>query len=214
MAAVAPVPFTVINAMTACGLDLASATTFATQIFMENFETCKDIYDNNIDDALKTLSILTVVQGQIHLMPASKEKIKAFIQWVKDQFRLGVGPTVLALPVNSAAELLRRVKTHNMLIACSDAITSAAKPDKLTKDTKWEDWTPSFLKYLRAIPGRYGVPFKYIVRDNELPDATLNVDFLDNYITNAPLTGQEFTIDAAEVHSYIVSFITKNNKAE
>ena len=78
MAAVAPVPFRVINVMTACGLDLASTTTFATQIFMDNFETCKDISNNNIDDALKTFSILTVAQGQIHLMPASKQKIKAF----------------------------------------------------------------------------------------------------------------------------------------
>ena len=72
----------------------------------------------------------------------------------------GVEPTVIAFPVNSVVELLRRVKTHNIFIACSDAIASAAKPDKLTKDTKWEDWAPSFLNYLRAIPGRDGVPFK------------------------------------------------------
>ena len=38
MAAVAPLPFTVISAMTACGLDLASAATFAAQIFMDDFE--------------------------------------------------------------------------------------------------------------------------------------------------------------------------------
>ena len=78
---------------------------------MADFETCKDISNNNIDDALKTFSILTVAQGQIHLMPASKQKIKAFNYWVKDQLRLGVDPTVLAFPVNSSAELLRRVKT-------------------------------------------------------------------------------------------------------
>ena len=31
---------------------------------------------------------------------------------------------------------------------------------------------------------------------------------------NAPLTGQAFTIDAAEVHTFIVNFITQNNKAK
>ena len=79
MAAVAPVPFTAINAMTACGLDLASTTTLATQIFMDDFETCKDISNGDIDDVLKTFSILTVAQVQIRLMPISKQKTKAFI---------------------------------------------------------------------------------------------------------------------------------------
>ena len=31
---------------------------------------------------------------------------------------------------------------------------------------------------------------------------------------NAPLTGQLFTIDAAEVHTFIVNFITQNNEVE
>ena len=78
MADVSPVPFTVINTMTAYGLDLLYTTTFATQIFMDNFETCKDISNNNIDDALKTFSILTVAQGQINLMTVSKQKVKSF----------------------------------------------------------------------------------------------------------------------------------------
>ena len=30
----------------------------------------------------------------------------------------------------------------------------------------------------------------------------------------APLTGQAFTIDAAEVHTFIVNFITQNYKAD
>ena len=147
-------------------------------------------------------------------MPSSKQKIKAFNQWVKDQFRLGVDPTVLAFPVNTAAEILRRVKTHKMFVASSDAIALAAKPYKLIKDMKWEDWSPYFLRYLRDIPGRDGVPLKYIVHDNELPDAMPNIDFLDDYIMNAPLTGQAFTIDDAEVHTFILNFITQNDEAK
>ena len=105
--------------------------------------------------------------------------------------------TTLTFLVNTAAELLRRVKTHKMFVARSDAIELAAKPDKLTKDTKWEDWDPSFLNFFCAITGQDGVPIKYIVRDNDLPDITPNVDFLDDYIINAPLTGQAFMIYAA-----------------
>ena len=214
MAAVVPVPFTFINAITACGLDLASATSFATQIFMDDFETCKDISNDNIDDALKTSYILTVAQVQILFIPQSKQKIKAFNKWVKDQFRLGVDPTALSFPVNTTADLLRRVKTHKMFVARYDAIALAEKPDKLTKDTKWEDWDPSFLNYLRAIPGRDGFPLKYNLHDNKLPDATLNVDFPDDYIMNAPLTGQAFTIYSAEVHTFVVNFIAQKDEAE
>ena len=123
--------------MTACVLDLSSATTFATQIFMGDFETCKDISNDNIDDALKTFSILSVAQGQIRLMTVSKQKIKTFNRWVKGQFRLGMNPNALAFPVNTAAELLPCVKTHKMFVARFDAIASAEKSDKLTKDTKW-----------------------------------------------------------------------------
>ena len=48
---VAVVPFTVINAMTACGQNLADATVMATQIFMDDLETCKEISNGDIDDA-------------------------------------------------------------------------------------------------------------------------------------------------------------------
>ena len=213
-AVVAPLTFTVINAMTACGLNIDDATVMAMQIFMDDFKTCKDISNGDIDDALKTFSVLMVTQGQFRFFSAMKQRVKAFNQWSKDQFRLGIDPTTLAFLVNTATELLRCINTHKMFVDRSDAIALAAKTEKLTKDTKWEDWAPSFLKYLRAIPGRDGVPLKYIVRENDLPDKRPNVNFLDDYIMNAPLTGQVFTIDASEVHTFIVNFITQNEKAE
>ena len=47
---------------------------------MDDFKTCKDISNGDIDDVLKTFSILTVAQVQIRLMQISKQKIKAFNQ--------------------------------------------------------------------------------------------------------------------------------------
>ena len=72
MAYVSPVPFMVINTMIIYGLDLASTITLATEIFIDDFETCKDISNDDIDNLLKIFSILTVVQGQIISMPESK----------------------------------------------------------------------------------------------------------------------------------------------
>ena len=58
------------------------------------------------------------------------------------------------------------------------------------------------------------MPLKYIVGANKPPDPTPNVNFFDDYIMNAPLAGQAFTIDAVEVHTYIVNFITQKDEAE
>ena len=71
MAAVASpitVPLTVIIATTACGLNLVDGTILATQIFMDDFKTWKDISNEDIDDALKMFSILTITLGKIPLL--------------------------------------------------------------------------------------------------------------------------------------------------
>ena len=44
---------------------------------------------------------------------------------------------------------------------------------------------------------------------NYLPDLTPNKDFLDNYVNNATLMGEAFTIDASEVHTFIVILIAQ-----
>ena len=85
---------------------------------------------------------------------------------------------------------------------------------RLTKQVKREDWAPTFINYLRDIPGRDGVSLKYVIRSNDLPYITPNKDFLDGYINNSTLIGEAFTIDAAEVHTFIVNLISQNEESE
>ena len=130
------------------------------------------------------LSDATILDTQIFVddFTICKEGIKAFTQWTKDHFGLRINPTSLAFPADTTTELLLRVKTHNMFVACSYSIASASKPEKLTKDKKWENWAPYFLNYLRAIPGRDGVPLKYIVRAKKLPNPTTQA-VIDSIVT-------------------------------
>ena len=79
-------PFTLANAMERCGLPAIEAATFATEVFMDDFMTCKDITNDNLHNSFKTFSTLTQAQGQIRVLPGQKKKIKAFNQWVKDRF--------------------------------------------------------------------------------------------------------------------------------
>ena len=170
--------------------------------------------NEDLAECFKTFLGLTVGQGQIRLKPQQKNKIKEFTQWLKYQYRLGIDPTRLPFHETHTAELLIREKTHHLFVSKSDTISKAAKPVRLTKQVKWEDWASTFINYVRVIPRRDGVPLKYIIKANDLPDLTPNKDFLDDYINNATLVGEAFTTDAAEVQKSIVNLISQNEEAE
>ena len=194
MAAVIPAEHTVAEAMLACGIAAPKDATFATEVFMDSFDTCRDMSEADLTDAFKTFSNLSVAEGRIRLLPAQKARVKAFLQWVKDQQRMGIDPSAMPFPVADTTTLIRRATTHKMYIDKSDTIASAAKPVKFTADVKWEDWSPSFINYVRAIPGRDGVPLKYVIRNNNDPDPTPQADFLDEYVNNAPWTDNHLRV--------------------
>lgn len=211
----APPTYTVQDAIIACGVEeVLDAQLIAADIFGDSFETCKDKTFTELDTDFKTFAQISEEDGGITLLPGVKNRIKAFVQWTRDEYRYGRNPSSTPFPVDQAQQYMRRYKTHKMYVDNSKTMAEAAKPAKLTSDTKWEDWAPTFLNYLRAIPGRDGVPLKYICRDNEEPDGTPKTDFLDEYVNMAPLEGEAFTIDSAQVHTFIVNFISGNQQAE
>ena len=70
-------PYTVMLAMNASGLTGANQDqTFATEVFMDDFESCKDMSNEDLAEIFKTFLCLTATQGQIRLMPVQKKKIK------------------------------------------------------------------------------------------------------------------------------------------
>lgn len=167
-----------------------------------------------LDADFKTFSSLNINQGQIRLHPGVKRNIKAFVQWTRDQFCLGMTPWTQPFPVQDSADLMRRYKTHENFKKKSKTVSEAAKPEKFTSTIKWNDWIPTFLNYLCNIPGRDGVPLKYICRKLDEPHPTPNTDFLDDYVSMAPLAGEAFAIDSAEVHTFLVNLIAGNPTAE
>ena len=212
---------TVLDAIILCGVDNAvrfngstAAERIATEIFDDDFASCMDKSVNDLESDLKAYSSLTVANGQIRLLPATKKNLRAFIQWARDTTRVGDDPTLAPFPVHDAPNLLRRYKSHEAFIAKSKTITETAKPELFTDKVKWEDWSPVFINFLRAIPGRDGVPLSYICRPNENPVVDPNADFIDDYVNRAPLEGEAFRIDASEVHTYITNFTSGNSTAE
>ena len=217
-----PTVYTVKEAMTECGVndtDLFEGKTpavrMAEDLFSNDFQTCMDKTHEELDSDFKTYSDLTQAQGQIRITPGIKKNIKAFLQWARDEYRLGRNPRYGRFDVNDTQKFMRRYKTHKQFIDKSSDVSDAAKPSKFTTKMRWSDWAPTFLNYLRTIPGRDGVPLNYVCRDSEHPNPDPHDDFIEDYVAMAPINqGEAFNIDTAEVHTLIVKFITGNDTAE
>ena len=188
----------------------------ASEFFDDDFDSCLLLTFEDIENECKTMSSLTVAQGQIRLTPATKRNLKAFVEWTKYKLIVGEDPENDIFPVADAMEYIRRRKAHQSYIDKSRILSEAAKPDKLTEDTKWIDWFPTFVNFLRAIPGVNGVLLSYVIRNTTAvtPADDPTIDFLENYINRCHLNGQYFDMDNLEVHTYIMHFISGNSVAE
>lgn len=144
----------------------------------------------------------------------TRKNIKAFVQWTCDEIRLGRNPADTSFPIDQASDLIRRYKTHEKYQADSKTLAEAAKPEKFKEATKWEDWKQTFLNYIRSIPGRDGIPLKYICREHDEPKRGEHNDFLDDYAAMAPLQGDSYAINTAQVHTFLVNFVAGNDTAE
>ena len=100
------------------------------------------------------------------------------------------------------------------ILTIANSTTNAVKPKNFTKDIKWSDWALSFENYLRAIPGRTGVPLSYVTRETDAVKPDKNVDFLDYYILDAPLSGADYLTYRRAVHTKMVAMVSTNPEAE
>ena len=134
----------------------------ANELFDEDFMSCMDKTYAELDDDLKSYSTLTVAHGQIRITPGHKKKIKAFIQWTRDQIRLGIDPITVRFPVANASDFIRRYKHHDAYVKKSNTITDMEKPENFTDKLKWIEWYPTLINFIRAIRGRNRIPLSYI----------------------------------------------------
>ena len=97
----------------------------------------------------------------------------------------------------------------------SDTLVAQAKPKDFTEEIEWRDWEPTLVNYLRLISGRTGIPLSYVIRRTAIPPAAPIVGpVLQGYIDNAPLHGEVFDHDSLDVHTLILTFLTKYTEVE
>ena len=138
----------------------------------------------------------------------------AMIHWEQDFYHCSKQPTIdnfvtaknfkQALSTAAQRASHRKVDTDQV-----DTISKAADLGKLKDERKWPEWYPALVNYLSAIPGVYGVPLSYVVRENQAPDHTRDFDgdFTEEIISCAPLNGPKFRADARKVHQLLKNFL-------
>ena len=130
------------------------------------------------------------------------------------QYRLLLDPALTLFSVANVAEYIKRYKHHKEYINKVSTLTDMSKPEQFTDKKKLIDWYLTLINFLGAIPGRNGVPLSYLCRPTNVQVKAVYKNFIDEYVDKAPLVGQSFATDAAEVHTYMFMFASVNTVAE
>ena len=109
----------------------------AAELFDDNFTPYVDKTYVEIDDELKSFSTLTTTHVQISQTPGHKKNIKAFIQCMRDQIRLGIDPITVRFLVANDSDFIKRYKHHDAYVKEFKTITETAKPENFTEKLKW-----------------------------------------------------------------------------
>ena len=223
MAALPPPPNFVLNAVRACGVpDVplfegnGPAERISGELFEDDFATCKNMTKEDLNDSFKGYTNLTVANGRIVLNPLTKKRLHAMVEWANGLYRVGQDPIAQPFPVAQANSILEKGKELKRFKEKAKTITEAAKPATFTSKSEWLDWSATFKNFLKHVPGRNDIPLAYILR-NEVAHAVMEdpaKDLIHNLIDMAPMNGEVYETDAAEVHTYLVKFIEGNVTAE
>jgi hypothetical protein len=114
----------------------------------------------------------------IHVSLAQANKIKATIDWVKDQDRANKTPSIggldketflSAIRESTKREVIRKAAKEN-----AETLAKAAFPGKLTGEQVWDEWKAGLENQLSMLYGVNGVPLVYVIRENEEPEEGKN----------------------------------------
>ena len=133
MAALPP-NFTVHDAVILCGVDdnigwnnQTQAERIADEVFNSDFRAVMEKTMEELEADLKSYSTLTAANGKITLNPSIKRNIRAFMQWCRDEIRMGRNPSHQQFQVEAAATLVGRMKAHDQYVKESSTMLDAAR---------------------------------------------------------------------------------------
>jgi hypothetical protein len=137
---------------------------------------------------------------RIHVSLAEAKKIKATIDWVKDQDRANKTPSIACLDEESFLSAIRESAKREAIREAAkenaETLAKAASPWELTGEKGWDKWKAGLENQLSMLYGINGVPLVYVIRENEeQEEGKTYASFTQECIERCKLTGQEFAED-------------------
>ena len=179
---------------------------------LNSYSDMQSMNDHDITDMSKDYSGRTSTNGRIHFGIRRTKRLKAYLQWVQDFYRISVTPTISGLASATFSTALtvslERHRIRKQLRDQSDVKAKSASPGPLISEAKWIDWETKFTNYLSTLLGVNGIPLSYVIRKNDNPPAagTTFTSFVEQTVMSAPLNGTYYEADREEVHQALVSF--------
>ena len=172
-----------------------------------------DVTETNIRDMAESFAKHLPAQCFIFGMRRIKWLL-GLMHWFQDQDRCSRPPTAVDVVDDDALkEVLNVSIRHAALCKVDDdqveTISKAADPGKYKDECNWADWEPAFTNYLSTIPGVYGIPLLYVIRENDDPqhDQDFGEDFTQEMISCASLRGANFCADSRKVHQLLKNYL-------
>ena len=180
---------------------------------LSSYTDAKVLTESDISDMVKDFGSRTQNNGRFHIGSKRAKKLKGFVHWIQDFYRVSEDPTIVGLNehtfTNALEDSQKRANVRRSLKDNSDTASKAADPGPLKSEKQWREWEEKFENFLGTIIGVNGIPLKYVIRENETPDTTtVHPNFVAKTVACAPLTGEYFLADRQAVFNYIVSFTT------
>ena len=176
----------------------------------ESFEDLKRMTEKDITDLSKDFAKRSE-PDKITFGLRRTKRLKLVLHWVHDFYRCSEDPSIEDIDEDDFLQALsvadERLQVRTSASKKSDQLSREASPGKLDSERKWNTWESGLVNYLSTIPGSFGVPLSYVIRENEDPDPDDQVDFTSKCIACAPLSGPHFEADKREVHQVILSLV-------
>jgi hypothetical protein len=193
------------------GFNAQAERTAIAQDGFESFDDLLQLKDKDIDTMSKGFADRTAAGGRITFGLKKTRLLKATLNWAQDFRR--ISRPVSMVGITNAAEFrvaIQEAQERSDIRRDTEdesELSKTADPGKLKKAGSWIAWSRGLRNYLSTMQGRDGVPLSYIIRENELPDYSLEsvagFDFQSLSVDAAPLTGLNYTTDAKKVHQII-----------
>lgn len=132
---------------------------------LDNFEAFRTLTEKDIVVMAKSFGKRTTNDGQIHFGTGRTKQLQGLMHWVHDRFRCSEVPHHLHFTLNDMNESIKRAATWKVEYNQVDTVSQSAIPSKLECESQWSDFEAAFSNYLSIIPGVFGVPLSYVIRE-------------------------------------------------